>query len=134
MPLDSRIALRLSFLMLIIGGILGELIMYEKTGLLSISAYRFLPIHIELLLIGWLFQLAIGVAIWMLPKFYGKRRKDRSASASILFLNLGVILTIIGFLTSFYPLVLSGRISEFAGGAAFVRHAWARVKPFGSVG
>jgi hypothetical protein len=40
---------------------------------------RVLPIHIEMLLVGWFFQLALGVAFWILPRLQqGPPRGDEA--------------------------------------------------------
>ena len=110
------------------GFTLGGLLLAHKGQPFWPSAWLRLPPHIEFLVLGWMAQLALGVAFWILPRYPGGSRGNESlAAASIVLLNLGIILVA---LQSFAPgLLLAGRVCELAAGALFALHAWGRVRP-----
>ncbi|HXI35189.1 MAG TPA: hypothetical protein VNH63_13990, partial [Gemmatimonadales bacterium] len=60
---------RSALVCLVLGFTLGGVMLAAKgTGDTALIP-RLLPIHIELLLVGWMLQLAMGVAQWILPRF-----------------------------------------------------------------
>ncbi len=83
------------------------------------------PVYFHLLMLGWATQLIFGVVHWMFPKQSRDkpRGSDRLAVASYALLNGGLILRAAGEpLQAFQP----------GAAAAFVVHAWPRVKPLGA--
>lgn len=91
------------------------------------------PLHLELALLGWMLQLTLGVAYWILPKF--PTAPDRGPIAPVVaafaLLNLGVGLTVVGGARFSAPTMLAGRLAELAAVALFARSAWPRIKAFG---
>ena len=63
MPRLSVWFVRASLIYLLVGFTFGALMLAEKGIPYYPPIFNLLPIHIELLLIGWLVQLAMGVAI-----------------------------------------------------------------------
>lgn len=118
-----------------IGFTLGALMLIDRGVPLGISRTRLLPSHIEFLLIGWMVQLAFGVAFWILPRFRTGPERGREGLAWLSYglLNLG-ILGAAGSLTfGLSPLVpLLGHIAQGLAASAFALHAWPRVKMFGA--
>jgi hypothetical protein len=99
--------------------------------------WRLLPAHIEFLLLGWTMQFAMGIAYWILPRFgaAGIRGRESAAWASFILLNAGVLLAGLGPVFNASPLLaLLGRLAEVGSAAAFVLHAWPRVKPLSLTG
>jgi nitric oxide reductase large subunit len=130
--------IRGSFLHLALGFLIGATILWQKGPGGLPGAWRWLPVHIHMLLIGWIAQLAMGVAYWILPRFAQKgdkgdnRRRPLLAWAAFLLLNSSTVAA----LTSQLPwtwgtwgLPASGILAALAA-LAFVLHAWPRVKPF----
>ncbi len=128
MPRLSALAVRAALLHLMAGFTLGGLLLTHKGQPFWHSAWLSLPPHIEFLLLGWMAQLALGVAFWILPRYPGgSRGNEKVAAAAIVLLNLGVILAAC---QAFAPgLLLAGRVCELAAGILFALHAWGRVRP-----
>lgn len=134
MPRLSVWMVRSALLHLLLGFTLGALLLAQRGVPLHPAIPRLRPAHAELLLAGWTIQLAMGVAFWILPRFrQGPERGDeRPAWAAWALLNLGVLGAAAGaaLLDSALAVTL-GRGAEALAAAAFARHAWPRVKPFG---
>jgi len=99
--------------------------------------WALLPAHIEFLVSGWIVQLAMGVAFWILPRFpEGAPRGNESiAWAAFVLLNLGIWLVALGPVLMEVPwLVLAGRLLETGSALTFVIHAWRRVRPLEALG
>jgi hypothetical protein len=129
MPRVSAWFIRASLCHLVGGFVLGGLLLAGKGIALPPALWAWRPVHIEMLLVGWMIQLVLGVAIWIFPRFVLHRRPRRSAvSAWVAFvlLNLGVVLVCFGAGTA-----AAGRLSELAAAASFGIHLWGRVSPAG---
>lgn len=132
MPRLSVWLVRSALIYLALGFTFGALMLFEKGVPVYPPLLRLLPAHIEFVLFGWTVQLAMGVAFWILPRFEGgaSRGDERPAWLAFLLLNTGVWLTGMGAVLDLAPaLLLLGRIAEAAAAAAFVVHAWPRIKP-----
>jgi hypothetical protein len=120
-------SLRAALIYLLAGFTFGALLLSNKGQPFWPQVWWLLPSHIEFLLIGWTAQLALGVAFWILPRFHGSRGNEDLARASLLLLNLGVLLAAA---QSVVPLMLiAGRLCEVLSGILFALHAWGRIKP-----
>ena len=129
MPRLSVWALRAALLYLLVGFTLGALMLADKGQPYWPAVWVVLPAHIEFLLLGWLAQLAMGVAFWILPRLRGgSRGNERLAAASIILLNVGVLL--VAFQGVVPAFLLVGRGCEALAGVLFILHAWRRVRPF----
>jgi heme/copper-type cytochrome/quinol oxidase subunit 1 len=134
MPALSVWAIRCALLYLGMGFTLGGLLLGARAGAISAALMRILPLHIELLLIGWMVQLAFGVGYWILPRSKGSRRSERLAWASLLLLNIGVLTTGIGgFLAAQRGVLVLGRVAELLAAFAFALHAWPRARLYSSL-
>jgi heme/copper-type cytochrome/quinol oxidase subunit 1 len=132
MPQLSRNFVRLSLAYLATGFTLGALLLINKGIQISPLTWRLLPIHAEVLLMGWFIQLALGVSYWILPRLAGDepRGSVRLAWSAFWLINLGITLVILGSLIASPSLSLAGRLAELLGVVAFVACSWRRVKPF----
>lgn len=129
MPRLSAWLIRAALLYLAGGLLLGALLLANKGLNWDGRLWAWLPIHIELLLLGWTAQFTLGVAYWILPRFNTERRRERWAALAGLLLNLGVGLVSGGTLSAAPAAVLAGRLAEAGAALAFGWHAWPRVKP-----
>jgi hypothetical protein len=85
----------------------------------------------EFLLLGWMAQLAMGAAFWILPRFGSGARRGNELLICIAFvaLNLGI------WMAALQPdhmqgwISFTGRILEALGIFLFVFGSWQRVKP-----
>lgn len=137
MPRPSRWMIRLSLVYLLVGIFMGALMLIHKAYPVHSSIWLFLPIHIEVTIFGWIIQLTLGTAYWMLPRLLeGPPRGDSSlAYAMIALLNLGIIFVIAHSLLSFaVPLDLIGRLFELAAVVLFVVLHWNRIVTYRTIG
>jgi hypothetical protein len=130
MPRLSVWYVRISLLYLAFGFTLGALMLWHKAYPLHPLLWRVLPMHMEILLVGWFVNLALGVAFWILPRWQTQRGDVRPAWAALVLLNLGVWLVALAPWIGGNGATLAGRTLEALGAAAFALHAWPRVKPW----
>lgn len=132
MPRLSVWMVRLSLIYFGAGFTFGALMLWNKGLPVAGAVWRLLPLHVELALVGWTVQLAMGVAFWILPRFGGERPRAWLAWLAFGLLNAGVLAVCAG---RWWPrvggLIAVGRIAEALGVAAFAGHAWPRIKPPG---
>lgn len=133
MPRLSVWFVRAALLHLAIGFSFGALLLWNKALPLGAQAsawtWRLLPAHMEVLLMGWTVQLALGVAYWILPRWRSQRGDVRLAWAAFFLLNTGVLIVAAA---AFMPApawgTTLGRVLEVGAATAFALHAWPRVK------
>ncbi len=135
MPPLSRWSIRAALGYLALGFTLGALILAAKGVALPAWLWRWLPAHIEFLMIGWTAQLVMGVGFWILPRFsHGPARGNEPAAwLAIVLLNAGIWLVALGSLLGAPPAAVpAGRAAEAGAALAFAVHVWPRVKPAGA--
>ena len=134
MPRLSVWMVRTALVHLALGLALGALLLSHREVALHPAVPRLRPAHAELLLLGWMVQLAMGVAFWILPRFRSgpERGREWLAWAAWVLLNAGVAATAAALVAGgAAPVALAGRGAEGLAALAFGLHAWPRVKPFG---
>jgi hypothetical protein len=132
MPRLSQWFIRLALLHLALGFTFGALMLANKGLPLHPALWRLLPLHIELLLVGWTMQLALGVAFWILPRFLTAQPRGNETGAwlALILLNGGLWLFNLGtFFGASQIVVFFGRLAEGAAVAAFAWHIWPRIIP-----
>ena len=131
MPRLSVWFVRASLLYLLMGLFFGALLLAQKGIPFYAPIWYLFPLHMEFLLVGWLIQLAMGVAFWVIPRFSSgpSRGPVRLVWASFALLNAGILIGILQYW--FSGVVLIGRIAEVAAGVLFIIGSWRRVKPHG---
>lgn len=131
MPQLSRFFIRAALIYLLLGFTFGGLILANKGILFAPMVWLLLSAHIEFLTLGWLTQLALGVAFWILPRLGGSspRGDERWSWATLVLVNLGILLSIAAPYTGISWLGLLARIIQFVGFAAFAVGNWARIYP-----
>jgi hypothetical protein len=122
------IRLALSYFLIGIG--IGGLMLANKAIGFYPQVWLLLPVHIEMMIFGWIIQFTLGTAYWILPRFTeGEPRGNEKLAVMIpVLLNLGILL-IIGshlFHTGQEIRVL-GRIAETAAVPLFAALHWKRV-------
>lgn len=130
MPPLSTLFVRLALVHLGIGFSIGALMLANKGVPFAGWLWRLRATHIEILLVGWFVQFALGVAYWIAPRFWEKpaRGDVRGAWLAVLLLNAGLWLVAIGtFLAWVSTWVLVGRLLEVGGGLSFAWHLWPRI-------
>lgn len=97
MPPIARACVKVSFLYFVAAFVLGALMMLDRW----LSFSRWLRVvyvsQLHLLMVGWITQLAIGVAYWIFPRFRKEqgpspRGSDTLAWAVLACLNVGLLL------------------------------------------
>jgi cbb3-type cytochrome oxidase subunit 1 len=133
MPSLSTKFVRASLVYLAIGFSLGALLLANKALAFYPPTWKLLPIHMEVLMMGWFVQLAAGVAFWILPRLSGPDPRGNLHFIGWAFwlVNLGIGLVILETFADLPALLLAGRLAELAGVLAFIAAAWKRVRAFG---
>lgn len=127
MPRVSAWFVRASLCHLVAGFAIGALMLASKGMSIAMGVWALRAVHIEMLLVGWVIQLVMGVAVWIFPRMGLRRAPRRSAITAWLafaLLNGGVLLVSLG-----PALFAAGRLLEVAAAASFVAHLWGRVAP-----
>lgn len=130
MPAPSRWMIRLALIYLIVGMALGAMLLIHKAYPITPAVWMLLPIHIEVTIFGWIIQLTLGTAYWMLPRYIEgpPRGRPNLAIGMVLALNLGILLVIIDTLIMVpFPLQLLGRILELMAVGLFIFLHWNRI-------
>lgn len=131
MPRVTVVLVRASLVHLVAGAAVGALLMWAKAGYqLPALVARSWPLHAEMLLLGWLVQLALGVAYWILPKHATVPVRGPVVLAALL-LNVGVAGAGLGQVVNHAGLAAGGRVAEFAAVVLFAVNAVPRIKRFG---
>jgi len=131
MPRLSVWFIRASLLYLLLGFLFGALLLAQKGISFYSPVWYLFPLHMEFLLVGWLVQMAMGVAFWIVPRFSNGSSRGPVGLVWLSFalLNAGIL---IGTLLYWFPdVVLYGRIAEVVAGILFVIGSWRRIKPHG---
>lgn len=134
MPRLSVWMIRSALVHLGIGIPLGALMLWNKGSLFDLRIWLLVSTHLELLIVGWLIQFALGIAFWILPRFTQEPRYGsvRRGWLGFILLNAGVLLVVMSLLLAafvrFQPL---GRLLEIAAALTLGSVLWPRVKSFG---
>lgn len=132
MPRLSVWFIRSALIHLALGFSFGALMLWNKGMPFDPLVWQLLPAHIEFLLFGWLVQLGLGVAYWILPRFQTRRGNTILAWLAWILLNGGVWLVGLASLVAAPAVIsLSGHFAETGAALAFVAHAWPRIKSLG---
>ncbi|MBE2272256.1 MAG: hypothetical protein IAE80_28735 [Anaerolinea sp.] len=131
MPRLSVLMIRAALLYLGVGFLFGGLLLFNKGVPFAGSIWRLLPVHVELLIFGWMMQLIMGVAFWIAPRFSKTPRYGRVflAELACVLLNLGTLLNAAGQWGGTLPLQLMGRVALLCAGFVFLFHLFPRIKP-----
>src|SRR5690554_4901693 len=123
----SRWMIRFSLIYLLAGISMGALMLINKAFILHPAIWMLLPIHIEFLLFGWIIQITLGVAYWILPRFMTKspRGNNNLALWMAILLNAGILIVAfshINLLPNIFSII--GRIAEAAAVLIFISLHW----------
>ena len=130
MPRLSVWMIRAALAYLAVGFLLGALLLWNKGRPLTPALWRWLPVHVEVVLFGWVAQLALGDAFWILPRFWKEPRRGTVTGAylALALLNFGIWLVTAGTVFHLSPWALvAGRLLEVAAAVAFAHAVWPRV-------
>ncbi|OJX38229.1 MAG: hypothetical protein BGO78_09420 [Chloroflexi bacterium 44-23] len=135
MPAIVRWYLRTALVMFVLALTVG--VVQNLNGTLPFISAALTPVYFHLLMVGWVTQFIMGVAIWMLPKYsMQKPRANESLSwAAFILLNGGLLLRAVSEPLNYgspgmiwgWLLVFSAFLQWMAG-LFFVINSWRRVK------
>lgn len=134
MPRVSVWLIRASLVHLAFGFTLGAVLLVNKGLGYAPGVWRWLPVHYELLLVGWFVQLVMGVAYWIFPRFgmtRAARGREELAWAALFCLNVGVLLVSLGTFETGFGFSVAGRLCETAAAALMAGNIWARTRASG---
>lgn len=92
--------------------------------------WNWLPVHIELLLFGWVVQLTMGVAFWIMPRYWKKPRRGNTKGAylALVLLNAGIWMVALTPVLWLDPRVsVTGRLLETGAVITFAHAIFPRV-------
>jgi hypothetical protein len=134
MPRASVWLIRAALVHLVIGFTLGALLLVNKATGLTAAIWRWLPVHLEILLVGWFVQLVMGVAYWIFPRFgmsRAARGREGMAWLALVLVNAGVWLAAIGWAESVSAIMVVGRMAELAAAGVLAVNIWSRTRASG---
>ena len=131
MPRLSAWSVRLAMLYLLLGFTFGALMLANKGIPFADWLWRLLPAHMDILLFGFVIQLAIGFAFWILPRYRGGSRGNENVVwVAVVLLNLGIwTITIAGSFNFSGLWMVTGRVLEGVAAVLFVFQIWKRIRP-----
>ncbi len=130
MPRLSRFFIKSSLLYLVAGFTVGALLLMQKGRAFAPQIRLLLPVHIEIVIFGWILQFVMGAAFWMLPRFGENRGSEKPVCLAFLLINSGILLNLSAIFFHAALPTIAGRVLEIGAVISFVIHAWPRVKPF----
>ena len=134
MPRASIWFIRAALAYLLAGFTLGAMLLAAKGLPLPLGVWRWLPVHFELLLVGWFVQLVMGVAYWIFPRFgmtRAARGREGLAWLALALLNGGIWAVSLAVLYGPATLAVIGRSMEVLAAATMALNVWARTRASG---
>ena len=128
----TRLICRTAVVYLAAGAVVGGLLLTAKALAICPGLWRLRPVHSEWLAVGWMAQLAMGVAYWIFPR-RGSPPREGWMRAAYALLNAGLVLMTAGTLAEWNALVIAGRVAEVGAALAFVYAVGPRVRAIGSL-
>ena len=130
MTLPSRLLIKSSLIYFVIGAFLGALLLVNKAFIIEPAVWAILPVHIELMIFGWIIQFTLGVAYWILPRFLEGEARGNSFFAYLMVFafNVGIWLKIAATLSQMdYSLDVAARVCQLIAVALFISLHWKRI-------
>lgn len=129
MPTPSRWMIKASLIYLFIGFSIGALILISKVYPAYSAAWSLLAIHIEVSIFGWIVQLTMGTAYWILPRYLvnKSRGSPKLALVMVVMLNGGILINVVSYLGMIASSATAvGRILEVGAVGIFIALHWNR--------
>lgn len=132
MPKQSRWLLRISLFYLLIGAAIGTAMLIQKAFPYSGAVWSLRPVHVQLLIWGFIIQFTLGTAYYILPRYVtGSSRGNPYLSWGVVVgLNLGILLNIAA---AFFPVELVeivGLCFQIIAVGSFVWLHWGRATSY----
>ncbi len=136
MPLITRVFLRTALVYFVAALAVGTLDTLDVVApALRVAGLR--PVYFHLLMVGWVTQLIIGVALWMFPKYSSERPRGSDTLSWVTYglLNAGLILRALAEPLLAGPggavwgwLLAASAVLQMLAGWLFVANTWPRVR------
>lgn len=132
MTRQSVFFIRAALLHFAVGITFGALMLANKGVPFAPWLWRLLETHVELVFIGWTVQLAVGVAVWILPRLSGPHKygNERFGWAAFVLLNGGIISVGVAHWLGSDAVLLAaaGRLAEMLAFVFFALQVWPRIR------
>jgi hypothetical protein len=124
--------IRFSLAYLVAGVSLGALMLFHKAFPLHPAIWVLLPVHIQILIWGWIIQFTLGTAYWILPRFLtGDARGNPLLSwAMVLTLNMGIWLNLTAIALDLRLFDIIGLLLQVTAVGLFVLLHWQRATSY----
>lgn len=129
MPTPSRWMIKASLLYMLAGFSIGALILISKVYPSMSSMWSLLAVHIEVSIFGWIIQLTMGTAYWILPRYLKTKSRGNSKLAMLMvaLLNVGILINIASYLDVVgSAATILGRLLEVGAVVLFISLHWNR--------
>lgn len=136
MPVIVRWYLKTALVMFVLALVVG--LVQNLSGLLPSVPPGLTPVYFHLLMVGWVTQFILGVAIWMLPKHSQEKPRGIEALswATYILLNAGLLVRAVSEpLAAATPgptawgwMLVFSALLQWLAGLFFVINTWDRVK------
>ncbi len=129
MPTPSRWMIKASLLYMLVGFAIGAMILISKVYPELSSMWSLLAVHIEVSIFGWIIQLTMGTAYWILPRYLKtkSRGNPKLAMLMVALLNVGILINIASYLNVIGSTsTILGRSLEILAVILFVGLHWNR--------
>lgn len=127
MPTISIWFVRAALLHFAIGATAGAWRLAVSGGALPAIPLTVHPLHVEGMLLGWVCQLAFGVALWILP-FADQVSSDRRLWVAWGLLNGGIVSVVAAQWATIPSLWVAGRGAESGAGLLVLWVLWPRIR------
>jgi hypothetical protein len=127
--------IRFSLLYLLTGFTIGSAMLAGKAYPAFAAVWMLLPVHIEMLIFGFIIQFTMGTAYWILPRYLKGPSRGNTVWSNVMVgaLNVGILINV---LTSLNVVVqwgtLLGRFLEVFAVILFIKLHWNRAVSYRS--
>ncbi len=129
MPTPSRWMIKASLIYMLVGFSIGALILVSKAYPAFAGMWSLLSIHIEISIFGWIIQLTMGTAYWILPRYLVRPSRGNLMLALVMvaLLNLGILINVASYLDVIgSSATIVGRLFEIGAVIIFIGLHWNR--------
>jgi len=132
MPVQSRWMLRLSLFYFLAGTLVGAAMLLHKAFAYNASVWLFRPIHIQVLIWGFIIQFTLGTGYYILPRYLQGQARGNPILAwgVVVGLNIGIILNVIATYMNENTLGLIGISFQAVAVLLFVLLHWKRIASY----
>ena len=129
MPTPSRWMIKASMLYMLVGFTIGAFILVSKVYPEFSVVWSLLSVHIEVSIFGWIIQLTMGTAYWILPRYLKTKSRGNPKLAMLMvgMLNAGILINVASYLDFiFLSASIVGRLLEVGAVVLFIGLHWNR--------